>query len=96
MMKESAFQAKLIRRLKQHFPDSVVLKNDANYRQGIPDLIILNGDRWAALEVKAHVNAPIQPNQRHYIERMGAMGFAAFVYPEVLENVIDDLIGWFR
>lgn len=51
-MKESAFQAKLIREIKKRFPGAIVLKNDPNYIQGFPDLTILYKDRWAVLEIK--------------------------------------------
>ena len=39
--RENQFQAKLIRELKTVFPGCVVLKNDASYLQGFPDLLIL-------------------------------------------------------
>ena len=38
--KENKFQADLIKELKQLFPGCMILKNDANYIQGIPDLTI--------------------------------------------------------
>ena len=41
MAKESKFQAGLIKELKQRFPGSIVFKNDPNYIQGVPDLLIL-------------------------------------------------------
>lgn len=50
--KENKFQADLIKELKQLFPGCMILKNDANYIQGIPDLTIFYNDRWAALECK--------------------------------------------
>lgn len=51
-MLESEFQAKLIKELEDIFPNCMILKNDANYIQGFPDLLILYEDRWAALECK--------------------------------------------
>ena len=50
MAKESKFQKGLIDDLKKRFPGCMVLKNDANYIQGIPDLMVLYKDHWAALE----------------------------------------------
>ena len=50
MAKESKFQKGLIDDLKNRFPGCMVLKNDANYIQGIPDLMVLYKDHWAALE----------------------------------------------
>ena len=40
-MLERDFQAKLIRDIKKRFPGCIVLKNDASYIQGFPDLTIL-------------------------------------------------------
>lgn len=87
-MLERDYQSRLIKRLKEMFPGCMVLKNDADYIQGIPDLLVLIGGRWAALEVKPYLDAPEQPNQRWYIEEMDAMSFAAFISPEVEEEVL--------
>lgn len=89
--KESKFQRELIWEIKQRFPGCIVLKNDANYIQGIPDLLILFNDKWAALECKRSSSAHRQPNQEHYISKLSEMSFAAFIYPENKEEVLDDL-----
>ena len=89
--KESEFQAKLIKEIKEKFPGSIVLKNDANYIQGIPDLTVLYGDRWAALECKVDSNASKRPNQAYYISQMNNMSFASFVSPENKEEVLNEL-----
>ena len=52
MKTENKFQAELITELKSRFPGCLVLKNDADYIQGIPDILILHRDRWATLECK--------------------------------------------
>lgn len=91
MARESKFQADLIKDLKDMLPGCIVLKNDANYLQGIPDLIILYGTRWAALEVKANATASRQPNQEYYVERLDDMSFADFISPENREQVLDAL-----
>lgn len=91
MAKESAFQAKLIKDLKAMLPGCVVLKNDPNYIQGVPDLLILYNNRWAALECKRSKNASHRPNQEYYISKMDGMSFAAFVYPENREDILDEL-----
>ena len=51
-MLESRFQAKLIKELKDRFPECVVLKNDPNYIKGFPDLSVFFQDKWAWLETK--------------------------------------------
>lgn len=90
-MRENVYQAELIRELRIRFPGCVILKNDTDYLQGIPDLLILFGNQWAALEVKGHANAPVQPNQDYYIDLLDGMSFAAFIYPENEEDVLNDL-----
>ena len=89
--KESEFQAKLIKEIKERFPGSIVLKNDANYIQGIPDLTVLYKDRWAALECKAGEGSSKRPNQPYYISRMNEMSFASFISPENKEEVLNEL-----
>jgi hypothetical protein len=88
---ESAYQAKLIRKLKDIFPGCVVLKNDPQYQQGILDLTLLWERCWAMLEVKASYKAPSQPNQEYYVEQLGRMSFAAFIYPENEDEVLNAL-----
>ena len=89
--RENQFQAELIKDIKIRFPGSMVLKNDPNYIQGIPDLLILNGDQWAALECKQSLNSKTRPNQPYYVEKMNEMSFAAFICPENKEDVLNDL-----
>lgn len=90
-MLENAYQAQLIKELNRRFPGCVILKNDTSYLQGIPDLLILFNNKWAMLEVKASVSSPIRPNQAHYVERLDVMSFAAFIFPENEEEVLNDL-----
>lgn len=95
-MKESKFQKKFIKELKKEFPGCIVLKNDPNYIQGIPDLIVLFKDKWAALEIKRNNKAPHQPNQDYYISLMNEMSYAKFVCPENKEEILDELQRSFR
>lgn len=90
-MKESSFQHNLIYDLRERFPGCIVLKNDANYIQGIPDLLVLYKQRWAALECKRGQNENRQPNQEYYVEKMDRMSFARFVFPENREEVLNEL-----
>lgn len=90
-MGENQYQSKLIAKLKDVFPGCEILKNDASYRQGFPDLLILWNDRWAILEVKSHGSANVQPNQMYYIGRLNEMSFAARIYPENEKEVLDAL-----
>lgn len=88
---EKDFQAGLIKDLKKIFDGCVVMKNDPSYIQGIPDLIILHNDKWAALECKKNKNASHRPNQDYYVSKMDDMSFARFVYPENKEEVLNEL-----
>lgn len=94
-MKESEFQKKLIRRIKDILPSCIILKNDPGYKQGIPDLLILNSDKWAMLEVKRSKDAKHQPNQDYYVEKLNVMSYSAFIFPENEEEIINDLREFF-
>lgn len=88
---ERDFQAKLIKEIKSIFPGCIVMKTDPTYIQGLPDLLILHNDKWAALEVKRSVNASKRPNQDYYVEKMDVMSYASFIYPENKEDILDEL-----
>lgn len=90
-MRESQFQAQLIKKLNKMLPGIIVLKNDPNYIQGIPDLILLYKNRWAALEVKRGAIASVRPNQAHYVRTMHAMSYAAFIYPENESEILSEI-----
>jgi hypothetical protein len=96
MAKESKFQSDLIKELKNMFPGCMVLKNDPTYIQGVPDLMILYKNKWAALECKKSSKAKHQPNQDYYISKMNGMSFGRFIYPENKREVLDDLQQTFR
>lgn len=95
-MRENRFQASLIRTIKNLLPGAIVLKGPSDYIQGIPDLIILYGPSWAALECKKSEDESHQPNQDYYIEMMSEMSFAAFIWPENTERVLNDLVNYLR
>lgn len=88
MRKESEFQHSLILKIKDRFPGCIVMKNDASYIQGIPDLTILYGSKWATLECKQHAKAKHRPNQDFYVKKLNDMSYSAFVYPENEEEVL--------
>lgn len=94
-MLENKFQAKLIKELKDEFPECIVMKNDSSYIQGIPDLLVLYKNKWAALEVKKNARAKRQPNQEYYVERMDQMSFSRFICPENKNDVLTELHYYF-
>lgn len=90
-MLENRFKTNLIADIEEMFPGCIILHMDPNEIQGIPDLLILYNDRWAALEGKKSANASLRPNQAYYVELMNSMSFAAFIYPENKEEVLNEL-----
>ena len=90
-MLESKFKTSLIKELEELFQGCLILHPDANEHQGIPDILILYEDRWAALEGKRNKDAPQQPNQGYYVDIMDNMSFASFIYPENKEEVLYEL-----
>lgn len=90
-MKENKFQADLKKELRAIFPGCIVTKLDSSDIQGIPDLLVLYKDKWAALEVKKSATASHRPNQDYYVSKMNAMSFSRFIYPENKEDVLDEL-----
>lgn len=90
-MLENVFKTVLSKELKRLFPHSIIMHTNPNEIQGIPDLLILNGDRWAALEVKRSINESVRPNQEYYVNLMNAMSYAAFIYPENMKVVLNEL-----
>ena len=90
-MKENKFQSSLIKNIKDLLPGCIVLKNDANYIQGIPDLSIFYKGKWAMLECKKSAKESHQPNQDIYVKKANEMSFARFIYPENKQEVLDEL-----
>lgn len=91
-MKENKFQASLIKEIKERLgKDTMVLKNDSSYIQGVPDLLILHNDKWAMLEVKQSNLAKHQPNQDYYVNKLSKMSYANFIFPENKEEVLNEV-----
>lgn len=93
-MRENEFQPEVIKELYKMFPDCFVMKNDANYRQGFPDLSVFIGPYYILLECKKskkEMRDP-RPNQDYYVNAVNAMGgFARFIYPENKEAVLNEI-----
>lgn len=86
---ESGFQDKLIKELKELFPGCMTFKMDQI--QGIPDLLVLYGDKWASLECKQFARAKKQPNQEYYVGLMNKMSFSRFICPENKDEILREL-----
>ena len=94
--RESKFQSELKTELKKRFDGCLIQKTDEQQLQGIPDLLILYGSKWATLECKRSEKASHRPNQDYYVERMNEMSFSRFIYPENKERVLDELEAYFK
>lgn len=90
-MLENKFKTKLIKKIKESLPGAMVFHLDPTEIQGVPDLLVLYNDRWAALEGKKTATASHQPNQDYYVETMNKMSYAAFIYPENEKEVLHEL-----
>ena len=95
-MLESKFQKDLIKEIKARFPDAIVLKNDPNYIQGVPDLTVLYYNHWATLECKKSSKATHRPNQDYYVEKMNAMSYSSFISPDNKQEVLDGMEELFK
>lgn len=90
-MRENEFQAGLKKELRVMFPGCIIMKNDPDDIQGIPDLTVLYEDKWATLECKKSASAKKQPNQEYYVGLMNEMSFSRFICPENKEEVLNEL-----
>ena len=89
---EPEYQAHVIDICKRMFPGATVKKMTAP-PQGIPDIWILHTNgKSAFLECKISEDAEHQPNQDYYISKYNKeAAFASFIFPEIEEEVLDEL-----
>lgn len=92
-MTEGAYQRQLKEKIEARLPGIIILKSDPTYLQGFPDLLLLNGNKWATLEVKKDEKASHQPNQDHYIQKCKDMGaaYSSFIFPQNEKEILDEL-----
>lgn len=80
-MSEKKLQSEIIKYLQGK--GAYVLKNDASYRQGVPDLSFWHPDLSGFIEVKAHDTSPFQPLQEPTIKKLHEVGaFCEIIYWE--------------
>lgn len=91
MALENAYKRGLKKRIRDLLPGCEILDLDPERRQGILDMLVLYGPCWAMLEVKKSADASIRPNQAYYVEYFDEMSFAAFIYPENEDEVLNAL-----
>src|SRR5690349_20035437 len=89
---ENDYKRELKKRMESRLPGRLILKNDEQMIQGIPDMIILWGSFYVVLEVKRNRDAPQRPNQQYWLDYVSAMGgFAFVIYPENEAQVLDEI-----
>lgn len=90
--KESFYQAKIIRWLKETYPDAFIWKAQAGpyCRQGIPDICAIIDGHFFGFEVKRPEIGRLSKIQEQTIKEINAAGGIAAVvsYPEQVERVI--------
>lgn len=92
MVLESKFQSDLIDELRWMFGGDEfcqVLRGNSAYQPGVPDLFVVFEGGWIALECKKSRGARKQPNQDFFVEKLNRMCFAAVIYPENREEILD-------
>jgi hypothetical protein len=89
---EGRFNEELNKKLEARFPGCEILKLDpmTNY-QGIPDKLVVYEGHAGFLETKSGFKAKNQPNQPYHVDRLGSVGFSAFINPDNCDEVLDGL-----
>ena len=92
MVKESVFQSKVIKWLKEQ--GCYVIKNSANpgVPIGCPDVFFCKGTFYGFLEVKPNSKAPYQPLQEVTLDKLDAWNWARRVQPENWAEVQEELV----
>lgn len=93
-MLESEVQKQFIDWVYNAFPEAIVMKNDASYLLGVPDLTIIVRSRWAFIETKKCSNSHKQPLQEDYIQYADTWAFGAFVDKDNAYRVFNELVDY--
>lgn len=92
MKKEADFKSKLYKEIRNKFPGTEVIPNDAGYLQGFPDATVyLPNGKYVLLEGKRTENSARQPNQDYYVNDSPLSPNAMFVYPENKKEVLKEI-----
>ena len=93
---EGNFKKNLINKIKKEFPGCIVKKLEADYDNGVPDILILYKDKWATLEAKKDKGEVTKERknklaQDYYVAKMNEMSYSSYVYPENQKEVLNAL-----
>lgn len=92
---ENGYQRRLKKKLEKRYPGCQVDKTDSGSRQGIPDLEIRYGSKWAMLECKRSPKAAYRPNQKERIGEINNVAFARAINPVNENEVLAELDRYF-
>lgn len=95
-MNEGSYQTNLCEKIREKIPGALIMKTDPTFVQGIPDLLILKNEKWAALEVKKDKKASHRPNQDFYVNKLNDWSYAAVIFPENEKEILNELEHTFR
>lgn len=92
MIKESVFQAKVIKWLKEQ--GCYVIKNSAvsGVPTGCPDLVFFKEGFYGFIECKPSSKSPYQPLQKLTLAKLDLWSWARAVYPENWEEIQKELV----
>lgn len=92
MVRESVFQAKVIKWLKEQ--GCYVIKNSAvsGVPTGCPDLVFFKEGFYGFAEIKPKEKARFQPLQKETLAKLAAWSWAKAVYPENWDEIQKELV----
>lgn len=87
MVKESVFQSKVIKWLKEQ--GCYVIKNSAvsGVPTGCPDIVFFKEGFYGFIEVKRTAKSPFQPLQKETLAKLDNWSWAKAVYPENWDEI---------
>lgn len=90
-VKESTFQAQVIKELKAL--GLAVVKNQAGpgVPTGFPDLTAFGEGIYFCLECKASARAKKQPRQDYWVKKLNEWSYAAFIYPANHDKIMAEI-----
>ena len=97
MKNENKYRQDLVKKIKEIFPDIIIIHGNPNEIQGIPDLILFYKNKYAMIETKKLKKSKKQQNQDYYIDFIKDWGsFASFVQRDNEEVVLNELRRYFE
>jgi len=93
---EREYQSILIKKLRNVFPGSFIMKTNGLYFPSFPDLLILHKDKWACLEIKRDEKSYFRPNQLETIKTLDDLSFARVIFPKNELEVLKELNNFFN